>query len=153
LNIETIIQQTIFNYQLSAHQKTLFLLAKIQPNISLVQGNGDLLTQVIVNLIGNSLKFTYPNGKILLRAYRVDYLTRFKIRIELLDTGIGIDQAFKNIIFNRFVKQENDVYNLNGTGLGLAIVKSILKEHQSSIRVITRQNIGSVFWFDLNIFI
>ena len=153
LNIETIIQQTIFNYQLSAHQKTLFLLAKIQPNISLVQGNGDLLTQVILNLIGNSLKFTYPNGKILLRAYRVDYLTRFKIRIELLDTGIGIDQAFKNIIFNRFVKQENDVYNLNGTGLGLAIVKSILKEHQSSIRVITRQNIGSVFWFDLNIFI
>ena len=88
-----------------------------------------------------------------MRAYRIDYLTRFKIRIEVLDTGIGINQAFKNIIFNRFVKEENDIYNLNGTGLGLAIVKSILKEHQSSIRVITKQNIGSVFWFDLNIVI
>ena len=116
-----------------------------------MQGNVDLITQVLVNLIGNSLKFTYPQGEILLRAYPLRKSLGNNIRIEISDTGIGISPIFRKIIFNRFSREENEVHNLTGTGLGLAIVESILKEHNSRIYVLTKQHVGSIFWFDLNV--
>ena len=111
-----------------------------------VKGNKDLLLQVLINLIGNALKFTHKGGEIIIRAY---LLTNKKIRIEILDTGIGIDELYWQNIFQRFYRVENEVHFLKGTGLGLSIVKNALAEHRTNINLVSKYNIGSVFWFDL----
>ena len=151
VDLNDVITKAATNFYLFAGEKKIIFTTNAKPNLALVQGNVDLITQVLVNLIGNSLKFTYPQGEILLRAYPLRKSLGNKIRIEISDTGIGISPIFRKIIFNRFSREENEVHNLTGTGLGLAIVESILKEHNSRIYVLTKQHVGSIFWFDLNV--
>ena len=146
MNIAETIYQTTANYQLIARDKHLHLHSEISTNELLVQGNKDLLLQVLINLVGNALKFTYPKGEILMRAYKMG---QKKIRIEIVDTGIGIIYSDQQYIFQRFSRIENDVHTLKGTGLGLSIVDTILSEHKTGVNVVSRYNVGSIFWFDL----
>jgi two-component system sensor histidine kinase NblS len=151
VDLKRVVKQATLTYQLLARAKQTILRTKTFTKLPLARGQLDLITQVIMNLIGNSLKFTYPNGEIIVRAYVILRCEAPKARVEIIDTGIGISSAFKKIILNRFIREENRVHNLKGTGLGLAIVEAILKEHQTSLRIITKQHVGSVFWFDLNV--
>jgi two-component system sensor histidine kinase NblS len=148
INIAETIYQTTANYQIIARDKSLHLHSEISTNELLVQGNKDLLLQVFINIVGNALKFTYPNGEIIMRAYRMGQLV---IRIEVVDTGIGIISNDQQYIFQRFSRIENDVHTLKGTGLGLPIVDTILSEHKTNINVVSRSNVGSTFWFDLRV--
>jgi len=146
LNFIETINQTISTYQIIAHEKKLKLYAKDLLTYRTIKGNKDLLLQVLINLIGNALKFTYPNGEIIIRTYLTGNL---KLRVEIADTGIGILENYQQTIFQRFYRVENDVHTLKGTGLGLSIVQTILSEHNTNIHVISRYNTGSIFWFDI----
>ena len=81
-----------------------------------------------------------------MRAYRMGQLV---IRIEVVDTGIGIISNDQQYIFQRFSRIENDVHTLQGTGLGLSIVDTILSEHKTELNLVSRYQVGSAFWFDL----
>jgi two-component system sensor histidine kinase NblS len=146
--IETF-NQTVANCQITAHDKDLYLHTELSFNKTIVKGNKDLLLQVLINLVGNALKFTYNKGEIIIRAYQIGEGKSNKIRIEIADTGIGIVYDYQEDIFQRFYRIENNVHTLKGTGLGLSIVKTILLQHNTIINVISRYNVGSVFWFDL----
>jgi two-component system sensor histidine kinase NblS len=146
--IETF-NQTVANCQITAHDKDLYLHTELSFNKTIVKGNKDLLLQVLINLVGNALKFTYNKGEIIIRAYQIGEGKSNKIRIEIADTGIGIVYDYQEDIFQRFYRIENNVHTLKGTGLGLSIVKTILLQHNTTINVISRYNVGSVFWFDL----
>ena len=111
-----------------------------------MQGNKDLLLHVLINLVGNALKFTYSKGEVVIRAYHIN---NKKIRIEIVDTGVGIVYGYQQSIFQRFYRIENEVHTLKGTGLGLSIVDTILGELKTEIHVVSRYGIGSTFWFDL----
>jgi len=113
-----------------------------------VKGNKDLLFQVLINLVGNALKFTYKDGEIILRAYSIQTQ---KVRVEIVDTGVGISYTYQQYIFQRFYRVENDVHTLKGAGLGLSIVDTILVEHKTEINVVSRYGVGSAFWFDLTV--
>jgi two-component system sensor histidine kinase NblS len=149
------VEQSLRNYQLNARDKKIKLLQDIEPNLPPVLGHYDLLLQVFTNLIGNSLKFTETGGQIAVRAYQVEYNNHVtpvkKIRIEISDTGIGIDQEDQDAIFERFFRVENRVHTLEGTGLGLSIVRNIIEKHHSKINLISEVGIGTTFWFDLDI--
>ena len=73
------------------------------------------------------------------------------VRIEVADTGIGIDQEDQNAIFDRFFRVENRVHTLEGTGLGLSIVRNIIDKHHTKIHLISEVGVGTTFWFDLEI--
>ena len=146
MNINETINQTGANYQILAKDKNLYLHSQLFKSSLLVQGNKDLLLQALMNLVGNALKFTHKKGEIIMRAYPIK---NKKIRVEIVDTGIGIIDIQQPYIFQRFYRIENEVHILKGTGLGLAIVETILSEHKAEINVISRYNIGSAFWFDL----
>ena len=122
-------------------------ISSVTPHIN---ADFDSLIQVFINLIGNSLKFTYSQGEIVIRVYRVKYKNKSTVRIEILDTGLGIPKGFKEAIFSRFVRVEDKVHNIKGTGLGLAIVEVILAENDSRARLISKEKVGSLFYFDLN---
>lgn len=151
------IEQTLRTYQLNARDKKVSLHHEIEPNLPPVQGNYDLLLQVLGNLIGNSLKFTEAGGKVMIRAYRLprpnhpDNLDEF-IRVEVSDTGIGIATEDQEAIFDRFFRVENRVHTLEGTGLGLSIVKNIVEKHSSQVHLVSEVGVGTTFWFDLPVY-
>ncbi|MGQ9865079.1 MAG: two-component system sensor histidine kinase NblS [Pseudanabaenaceae cyanobacterium] len=150
------IEQTLRTYQLNARDKGLTLQAEIAPDLSPVWGNYDLLLQVFSNLVGNALKFTPAGGTVTVRAKpvvvdnpRIPGSHIRQVRIEVEDTGIGIDVKDQQRIFDRFFRVENSVHTLEGTGLGLSIVRNIIDKHHSTIHLRSELGQGSCFWFEL----
>lgn len=146
MNVSETINQTVSNYQIISRAKKLYLHSELAFINLKVPGNKDLLLQVLVNVVGNALKFTYELGEIILRAYP---MSNKRIRIEIIDTGVGIIYTNQQYIFQRFYRIENDVHTLQGTGLGLSIVDTILSEHKTELNLVSRYQVGSAFWFDL----
>jgi len=151
------IEQTLRTHQLNARDKGIELIQDIDPELPAVLGNYDLLLQVLNNLLGNSLKFTQSGGKVAIRAYALSpqphsHLPPTQVRVEISDTGIGIDPEDQDAIFDRFFRVENRVHTLEGTGLGLSIVRNIIAKHNSRMHLISEVGVGTTFWFDLAIF-
>jgi PAS domain S-box-containing protein len=109
-------------------------------------GNGDerRLTQVLVNLVGNAIKFT-DEGFIDVSAAVDDG----RLRIAIRDTGIGISPKDQKLIFEAFQQGTNAEGGSNGTGLGLAISKRIVQMHGGTIEVQSALGQGSTFTIDL----
>lgn len=149
------IEQILRTYQLNAKDKGIELLQEVEPNLPPVFGHYDLLLQVFANLVGNALKFTEAGGKVAIRAYSLpsdDVQSQRFVRVEVCDTGIGIDHVDQEAIFDRFFRVENRVHTLEGTGLGLSIVKNIIERHRSRVRLVSEVGCGTTFWFDLVVF-
>nr|YP_010925921.1 drug sensory protein A [Neoporphyra seriata]WKD84153.1 drug sensory protein A [Neoporphyra seriata] len=158
IDLVAAIEQTIRTYQLSAKDKKIELYIDVEQNLPRVLGNYSLILQILANLIGNSLKFTHPDGIIILRTYKIHGSTAEfslpslkvqKVRVEICDTGIGISKKNQERIFARFLRIENYVHTLEGTGLGLSIVKNIIQKHNSEIHLYSELKNGSCFFFDL----
>jgi len=152
------VEQTLRTYQLNARDKGIELVQEIEPNLPAVFGHYDLLLQVLTNLVGNSLKFTEPGGRITIRAYLLEpnlhhHQEISQVRIEISDTGIGIDAEDQEAIFERFFRVENRVHTLEGTGLGLSIVRNIMEKHRSRIYLVSEVGVGTTFWFNLDVFV
>ncbi len=75
-----------------------------------------------------------------------------RVRVEVSDTGIGVDAEDQARIFERFFRVENRVHTLEGTGLGLSIVCNIIEKHHSQIQITSEVGTGTTFWFDLSVF-
>ncbi|PSB57924.1 PAS domain-containing sensor histidine kinase, partial [filamentous cyanobacterium CCP1] len=118
------IEQTIRTHQLNARDKGIELVQEIELDLPPVLGNYDLLLQVFSNLMGNGLKFTSAGGRVAIRAYLLEpehpHFVATHVRVEVSDTGIGIDPEDQAAIFDRFFRVENRVHTLEGTGLGLS---------------------------------
>ncbi len=150
------IEQTLRTYQLTAKDKQIQLLQDVDPHLPAVLGNYDLLLQVLTNLVGNALKFTNAGGSIAIRAHALapDRVSSTYpcVRVEVADTGIGIDPEDQAAIFDRFFRVENRVHTLEGTGLGLSIVRNIVGKHHGTVNLISEPSVGTTFWFDLAVF-
>lgn len=155
------IEQTLRTYQLNARDKGIELIQEVESNLPPVFGHYDLLLQVFANLVGNALKFTEAGGKVAIRAYVLGGKgsagsnglgSSKQVRVEISDTGIGIDPEDQQAIFDRFFRVENRVHTLEGTGLGLSIVKNIVEKHQSQVYLVSEVGTGTTFWFDLAVF-
>ncbi|NEO59853.1 MAG: PAS domain S-box protein [Moorea sp. SIO4G2] len=150
------IEQTLRTYQLNARDQTIELAQEIEPDLPPVMGHYDLLLQVLANLVGNSLKFTEPGGRVVIRAYQLEAELnpqegKGRVRIEISDTGIGIAPEDQKAIFDRFFRVENRVHTLEGTGLGLSIVRNIIERHHSRVNLVSEVGVGTTFWFDLEV--
>ena len=165
VDIAQAVEQTLRTYQLNARDKEIELLQEIEKDLPPVLGNYDLLLQIFANLVGNGLKFTQPGGRVAIRAYLLEpRVTKSAIasshsqnrpqlvRIEVSDTGIGIDQEDQQAIFDRFFRVENRVHTLEGTGLGLSIVRNIIEKHHTTVHLVSEVGVGTNFWFDLAVF-
>lgn len=160
IDIRNVINYVIHTYQIIAQYKKIQLILESSNHLLPVIGSYNLLIQVINNLIGNSIKFTHANGCIIIRAYSIvekleksssieQDLCLHKVRVEVVDEGIGIHKTLQRRIFQRFSQDDNNFNILVGKGLGLAIVKTIIDKHNSSIYIYSEAHIGSCFWFDL----
>ncbi len=105
--------------------------------------NEQLITQACINLIDNAIKYSRPHTQVTVSCYR-DFQN--KICISVSDHGIGIPEKHHNRVFERFYRIDKArSRQLGGTGLGLAIVKHIVRAHNGSINLSSREEIGSTF--------
>jgi PAS domain S-box-containing protein len=117
-----------------------------QPDVE-VNADGDRVTQVLINLLSNALKFSSRNSTI--RLIAIPQNDAF-IEIQVSDEGRGIPAAQLDSVFERFKQVKDiDATQHKGSGLGLAICKSIVEAHGGTIGVRSSEGEGTTFWFTL----
>jgi len=138
-----------------AHLKPIeFILDIDQKLYTKVVGDPSRLRQVIINLLNNALKFT-STGYIRLRAKLIgnENLTHMlKIRFSVEDTGIGIPKPKQKLIFEKFTQaDQSTTRQYGGTGLGLSISRQLIHLMGSNLELISEENKGTTFFFDLDL--
>jgi len=132
-------------YQASAADKYLYLKVDIEDMLAIIETDGDILSQVIRNLLDNALKYTETGGITisLKKEFRDDYSG---FAIEVSDSGIGIPPQQISLIYDAF-RQASEGYNraFEGMGLGLHIAKRFVDELGGSINVESEPEKGSRF--------
>ncbi len=109
------------------------------------------LSQVLINLIGNSVKFT-QNGKVTIRVNSIKSTDdKVNLRVEIEDNGVGISKKKQKSIFETFNQGSLQINRkFGGSGLGLSIVKNLLELMNSKIYLESTLGKGSKFWFDIS---
>jgi signal transduction histidine kinase/CheY-like chemotaxis protein len=133
---------------LSAEKKGLELISAIAPDLpALVRGDRMRLTQILMNLGGNAIKFT-THGEIVMRAtLDAMYANHILLRFTVTDTGIGIPEESRAKLFLPFSQADGSITRrYGGTGLGLVITKGLVEQMGGQIGVESQVGAGSAFW-------
>lgn len=128
-----------------ANDKDLdFIVTKEMDSRVIIQTDKNKITQILLNLLGNAVKFTHK-GKVELRVNQSD---REKLRFDIIDTGIGIPKSEQQSIFEEFRQIDGTISRkYSGTGLGLSISKKIVNLLNGELLIKSELNVGSVFTF------
>jgi two-component system, OmpR family, sensor histidine kinase TorS len=110
-------------------------------------GDVTRIRQILINLVGNAIKFT-DHGQVTI-AVSMNPDMPDELLFEVTDSGIGIDEAEQDILFNAFKQAEEGRKTVGGTGLGLAISRHIVAAMDGEIGVDSTINVGSCFWFSI----
>jgi two-component system, sensor histidine kinase and response regulator len=132
-----------------AQEKGLDYIVTVSPDVpSLLKGDPGRIRQIIINLIGNAIKFT-KQGKVAISVTLVDETeSHATILFNVTDTGIGIPQNKQALIFESFVQADgSSTRRYGGTGLGLAMSKQITELIGGEIGVESEEGKGARFWF------
>jgi PAS domain S-box-containing protein len=118
-----------------------------------VNGAPARLTQALLNLVGNAVKYTPAGGRVtvaVLAAADAESPAGGTVTIRVADTGVGIPARHLPHVFDKFYRvHDASTKGIPGTGLGLAITKSIVESHSGQIRVESTEGVGSVFLVEL----
>lgn len=112
------------------------------------------IKQILMNLLTNAIQYTPERGEITLHIYNRNQIVHdyARLRIEVMDTGIGISSEFEKIIFEPFTRESNTTDSgIQGAGLGLAIAKSLVDLMGGTIFVESTKGAGSTFTVDLEL--
>lgn len=145
-SIQELVGDISMKYKILADAKRIGLSISVPTNPIQIYADIALLDRAIQNLVDNALKNTPEGGSISISVEQVG--ERTKILVE--DTGVGIHPDELPYIFDRYMKVGQK--RRDGAGLGLAIVKKIVELHSSEIKVQSKLDEGTVFWFELPVF-
>ncbi|MBT9522751.1 MAG: response regulator [Dechloromonas sp.] len=148
-SIQDTVLEAVRVLAVSAHKKGLELVANVQPDVPpRIVGDPTRLRQVIINLIGNAIKFT-EQGEVALDV-SIDQQTEHSVylRFSIRDTGIGVPPDKQQAIFEAFSQADvSTTRRFGGTGLGLAISARLVQLMDGKITLESTQGVGSVFSF------
>lgn len=152
LNLGEIFNNIALAFKPLADKKQIKLLFSIDEKIpSYLLGDITRISQIIYNLVSNSLKFT-EKGEVRVSASleEVTVQKKFRIKFVVQDTGVGIAADKLAYIFEPYIQESNETYRLyGGTGLGLTIVKQLIEAMGGQISVESKANQGTSFYFQL----
>ncbi len=130
-----------------ARKKKISLSVEVQDSLPVCKANKFLLERMLINLIENAVKYTPQGGSV---SVNVLCPNKTSLRIEVIDTGIGIPSEHQERIFERFYRvDKNRSRGLGGSGLGLSIVKHAVLQHGGSIEIKSSEGEGSTFTVNL----
>jgi signal transduction histidine kinase len=144
-SLKDIVQTVVTAMEALAAEKKLALRVSVSPDLPTGRGDERRITQVLLNLVGNAIKFTQA-GEVRLRATA----SAGAFVVSVADTGPGIAPADQQKIFEEFQQADSArTQKTGGTGLGLAIAKRIIEMHGGRMWVESTPGQGSTFWFTL----
>ncbi len=151
-NLVKLIESSMDILANNARAKNISLLSSITPNTPLIlKGDFGRLRQVLINLIGNAIKFT-NEGEVIINVTNINDSNPEKpiLRFSITDTGIGFTQEDLPKIFTPFTQfnHQNETSH-SGSGLGLSICKRIIELMGGKIGIENNENRGSTFWFEI----
>ncbi|GAB4434496.1 MAG: hypothetical protein Kow0031_16240 [Anaerolineae bacterium] len=149
VDIGQIIAEVAEEQRPSLEKRSHTLAINVQPDMPPVFGDHDRLAQVIINLLGNAIKYTPDGGKIRI----VAGVEENQAHIRVIDNGIGIKAQDIDRLFQRFAtvgdvtkhKSGKDEFLAGGTGLGLSIIKGVVEAHDGRVWVESEYGVGSTF--------
>jgi signal transduction histidine kinase/ligand-binding sensor domain-containing protein len=147
-DLTQVVTETAAILRVRARQKHLWFVSTIAPDApQVVHGDPRALRRILINLLGNAVKFT-ESGGVSLRVEREPDGPSGRLRFTVTDTGIGIPRDKHELIFETFTQAAPDISrSYGGTGLGLAISRQLVEMMGGTIRVDSREGSGSTFTF------
>ena len=149
-NLEDIIESSITYNKIPAQMAEISIIFKNNKPPLPVYCDVDRITQVLLNILSNAIKFTPKGGKI-----TIDLETKIAneeeyAQVNITDTGIGIAPEDLNKVFARFEQIESLAHHSRGTGLGMPICKMIIEQgHRGNIGLNSKLGVGTKFFFTL----
>lgn len=137
-DINKLVNDQIQVFTPQAQEKNISLVPALDQNLPHIQVDANLFSQVINNLLSNSIKFTQSHGKIGVSTM----LEGKNIRIAVSDTGVGIPKEKQTQLFSRFYRA-GATTTTPGTGLGLYIVKNIVAAHNGTVKLDSEEGKGT----------
>lgn len=150
-NLSSIVSTVAKLMQPKAAEKNIQLITKISKDVPInLIGDPTRLNQILLNLVGNAIKFT-NKGKVEIQVKLQSDLGEFvKLQFDIIDTGIGIPKSKLPTLFEAFTQVSNETTRkYGGTGLGLSIVKQLIELQDGNISVKSKANLGSTFTFTI----
>lgn len=149
LCLSAIIREVVDEQKPSLDKRQHTLTLNIAPNLPQVIGDRDRIAQVIINLLGNAIKYTPDGGHIQIKAN----FNNNNVQLSIIDNGIGIKTEHIGQLFKRFStvgdvtkhRTSKEDFMAGGTGLGLSIVEGIIKAHGGNVWVESQYGQGSTF--------
>jgi len=142
ISLNSLVEKVAKTFEAEFLRKNVDLSLELPTKLSTLEVDEDKMTQALINLVSNSLKFTPEGGnvKLSLSEEEKDYC------ITVADTGVGISVEDMPYIFERFFRADlSRNKKTGGSGIGLAIVKSITEAHGGRVEVQSQRDVGSVF--------
>jgi two-component system sensor histidine kinase/response regulator len=150
-NLRTTVEDAAASLAQRAQDKGLELACLVHPDLTTdLKGDPGRIRQIIINLIGNAIKFTHQ-GEVVVRAESVnETATHTTIYFSIQDTGIGIPIDRQQSVFERFIQGDGSTTRrYGGSGLGLTICKQLVEAMGGEIGVQSSPGMGSTFWFQV----
>ncbi|MUL01734.1 response regulator [Aliivibrio fischeri] len=151
-NIHKSLNSVLKTFHPQAQNKQLELSLAIADNVpSYVQGDAHRLRQILLNLVGNSLKFT-DDGQVQILVNAEEHEGRIQLHCSVQDSGIGIQQEQLKYLFDEFTMADNSFSRTHeGSGLGLAICQRLVHMMDGTITVNSQYGLGSEFSFNIKL--
>lgn len=151
MDLHALLESVAAVFSLEAEKKGLSLMYHLDPGLPrYIRGDENRLRQILVNLVGNAVKFT-DSGGVHITAGNINTGTADdQLRFVVKDTGIGIREEAKPYIFERFRQADSSARrSYGGTGLGTAISRQLVEAMDGNISFESRHGEGSEFWFTI----
>ncbi len=147
VNISSLVEDAVLPYYDKCRQKGISLMINLESSLTrlTMKTDPELVKKVLNHLLDNAIKFTHHGGVTLEGNFE-----HGKVKISIIDTGIGIESDALFNIFDKFFQEDNNrTRNFEGSGLGLAIVTEIMKLLGGNIGAISKKHLGSRFSFSI----
>lgn len=146
-DLHQLIRGTMAIFEPLANKKHIYLRTHIAPEAPfLLIGDARMMKQILVNLIGNAVKFTEQGGVSLLVTEEAVTDTSCTLSFEISDTGIGIPEEAQANIFEQFTQADGSITRrYGGSGLGMTIVRSLVRLMNGSIDLSSQEGVGTSF--------
>jgi signal transduction histidine kinase len=146
VDFNQLVEQTVSSLEMRIESADLHLTCKLEPDLPLVSGEPNQLAQIVSNLLSNAINYTPAGKEVIVRTSRRQHEGNWGICFAVKDTGKGIAEEERQLIFQRFYRgQQEGQSNMPGTGLGLAIVQEVVSLHGGQVAFESELGKGSTF--------